>query len=230
MSSGPGESDLAQMRACPHCDALFRLPELGPRERADCARCGAVLVAPQAQAFTRTVALAATALILMAGAVFGPFLDLSTAGMESSASVLDAIEAFSDGIMFPLSLAVGALIVVIPALRLSLILYTLAPMLRGGAPLPRAGQAFRLADQLKPWSMAEIFLIGVAVALVKVAGLASVHPGVAFWALCGLVLVTVLQDNSMDKESVWHAIETRRGAPDGSLGRAVDQRLKGPAA
>ncbi|MEI4470348.1 paraquat-inducible protein A [Frigidibacter sp. MR17.24] len=223
------DSDLARLRACPHCDALYRLPELAPRERADCARCGATLIAPQVRAFSRSFALAITALILMAGAVFGPFLDLSTAGMQSRASVLDAIEAFSDGVMFPLSLAVGALIVVIPALRLALIAYTLGPMLRGGAPWPRAGQAFRLAEQLKPWSMAEIFLIGVAVALVKVAGLATVHPGIAFWALCLLVLVTVLQDTSMDKETVWHAIETRRGKPDGSFGAAERPTAATPA-
>lgn len=202
---------LTGLRCCPHCDTLYRLPPVTPDMRGSCPRCHAVLIAPRGSAFTRLLALALTALILMVGVVFWPFLDLSTQGMHSRASVLDAIEAFAAGRTLPLSVAVGALIVGVPALRLLLLVYVLAPLVRGNPPLRRAGPAFRLADGLRPWSMAEIFLIGVAVALVKVAGLASVHPGPAFWALCGLVVVTVLQDTLMDKETVWLAIE-RGGA------------------
>lgn len=207
--AAPSAGVLERLRACPHCDALYQIAEVAPRERALCTRCGAVLIAPRARAFSRIIALAVTALILMGAAIFLPFLDLSASGMHSRASVLDAVLAFSEGMMLPLSVAVGALIVVIPALRLSLIVYTLAPMMRGGPALPRAAQAFRLADALKPWAMAEIFLIGVAVALVKVAGIATVTPGPAFWAFCGLVVVTVLHDDVMDAESVWQAIERR---------------------
>ncbi|MBC7139978.1 MAG: paraquat-inducible protein A [Defluviimonas sp.] len=219
------EAELESLRACPHCDALYRIVPVAPRERAVCGRCGAVLIAPRARAFSRIIALAATALILMGAAVFLPFLDLSASGMHSRASVLDAVLAFSRGMMLPLSVAVGALIVVIPALRLALILYTLAPMLGGRPPLPRAPQAFRLAAALKPWSMAEIFLIGVAVALVKVAGLATVTPGPAFWAFCGLVVVTVLHDDVMDAETIWQAMEDRRDARRARRAAAAD----GPA-
>lgn len=223
---------LDRLRACPHCDALHVLPDLGPRERASCSRCHALLVAPRSRALSRIIALALTALILMAAAVMMPFLDLTEAGMHSRASVMDAVMAFSRGVMAPLSVAVGALIVVIPALRLALVLYVLAPMLGGGAPWPRAGQAFRLANALKPWSMAEIFMIGVAVALVKVAGLASVTPGPAFWAFCGLVLVTVLHDNVMDNESIWQAIETREKAArgEGEANGGADALRDPPAA
>lgn len=204
---------LAELRACPHCDALHRLPQVNLDERAVCSRCGSVLIAPRADAFTRIFALAATSLILITAAVFMPFLDLSASGLHHKASVLDAALAFTDGPMVPLSVAVAALIVVFPALRLLLILYTLAPFVAGRRALPRAAQAFRLSDRLKPWSMAEIFVIGVAVALVKVAGLASVTLGPAFWAFCALVLVTVLQDTFMDKEQIWQAISSSEPDP-----------------
>lgn len=204
------DATLARLRACPHCDALLVLPKVDLRAKAGCGRCGAVLMAPSADAFTRIIALALTSMILMAAAVFMPFLDLSAAGMHSRASVLDAALAFSDGMMRPLALAVMVLIVVFPATRLGLILYTLLPLVAGRAPFAHAAPAFRLAEWLKPWSMAEIFMIGVAVALVKVAGLAQVTPGPAFWAFGGLVFVNVLSDSFMDREMIWRAIETRR--------------------
>ena len=55
--------------------------------------------------------------------------------------------------------------------------------------------------------MAEIFIIGTAVALVKVAGLATVSLGPAFWAFCALIIVTALKNSFLSKWTIWQAIE-----------------------
>ncbi|WP_241557854.1 paraquat-inducible protein A [Falsirhodobacter deserti] len=200
------EVPLDRMRACPQCDALYHLQPVQPRERAACKRCGTVLIAPRAFAFTRIIALSVAALILLTIALFTPFLDLSAAGMHSNASIWDTAMAFSDGMMAPLSIAVVAFIIVIPALRLGLIVYTLVPLARGRPAGIHAAGAFRLAEALRPWSMAEIFVIGVAVALVKIAGMASVTPGIAFWSFCILVIMMIWQDSFVDREQVWSAL------------------------
>ena len=58
--------------------------------------------------------------------------------------------------------------------------------------------------------MAEIFIVGVAVALVKIAGMATVSVGPAFWALVALVLVTTIKDTFMCKLTIWKTLETQR--------------------
>ncbi|QUS35321.1 paraquat-inducible protein A [Falsirhodobacter algicola] len=203
---------LEQLRACPHCDALYRLTEVRPRERAQCRRCHSVLIAPRRGAFVRIIALALASAVLLVIALLTPFLDLSAAGMHSDASILDATMAFSEGVLAPLSLACAAFIIVIPAIRLALTLYTLVPLVRGRPAARHAADAFRLAERLRPWSMAEIFVIGVAVALVKVSGLASVTPGVAFWTFAILVIISLWQDSYMDREQIWSAIDRARSA------------------
>ena len=55
--------------------------------------------------------------------------------------------------------------------------------------------------------MAEIFIIGVAVALIKVAGIASITIGPAFWAFSALVIITVLKDQLICRFSIWQALE-----------------------
>lgn len=195
--------------ACPACDALHYVTEVPNNSRARCHRCREVLFAPKPSAMTRVVMLAATALILMITAVFFPFLDLSAGGFEQHSSVMDAILAFSDGLLLPLSFAVAALIVVLPALRLMAILYAIGPMMIGYAPARRATAAFRFAQMLRPWSMAEIFIVGVAVALVKVGGLATVAVGPAFWAFVALVIVTTLNDTLMCRLTIWKTLEDR---------------------
>lgn len=198
---------LDQLIACPRCDALHRIASIDDDTRAVCARCGTLLVAPRANAFARITGLAATSVILMVAAVYFPFLDLAVNGLHNRTSVLDAVLVFSSGTMVPLSLAVAAVIVLIPMLRLLAILYALWPLVHDRPAYRHARRAFRMSEALKPWSMAEIFILGVTVALVKVAGLATVTPGPAFWAFAALVIVTVLQDNFMCKHSIWNALD-----------------------
>ncbi|MDF3607291.1 paraquat-inducible protein A [Paracoccus sp. DMF-8] len=63
--------------------------------------------------------------------------------------------------------------------------------------------------------MAEIFIIGTSVALVKVAGLASVSFGPAFWAFCALILVNVASHAFTSVTTIWDAIEDGGGKTDG---------------
>lgn len=158
---------------------------------------------------SQIVMLAATSLVLMFLAVFFPFLEITAGGMTRRSSVLDAALAFSTGLTLPLTLAVAAFIVVVPTIRLTLIIYALAPMSLGWYAARHAVPAFRWAETLRPWAMAEIFVIGVSVALVKIAGLASVHLGIAFWAMLMLVLVNILNDTFMCRLTVWRTLEQR---------------------
>ena len=195
--------------ACPVCDALHNLPAGAVQGRARCSRCHAVLFSPRANAMTQVVMLACAALVLMVAAVFFPFLDLRAAGLEQKSSLFDAVTVFSDGLLLPLSFAVAAFIILLPALRLAATIYALGPMIIGHRPARHAIPAFRLAQALKPWSMAEIFIVGVAVALVKIAGMATISVGPAFWAFVGLVIVTALKDNIMCKLTIWQTLENR---------------------
>ncbi|RVT86620.1 paraquat-inducible protein A [Rhodobacteraceae bacterium CCMM004] len=201
-------ADLDALIACPQCDALHTAVEPAMGERATCNRCGTVLIAPRRGAFLRVIALAVAIVILMLGATFFPFLRVNVAGMKHASSVFDAALAFMDGgIMIGLSVAVAALIVLIPVLRAALVIYVLAPLTLGRPPLPGAVPAFRLSEDLRPWSMAEIFVIGVAVALVKVSDMARVDYGPAFWMFAALVVVSVLKDTMMCKWTIWRALD-----------------------
>lgn len=196
--------------ACPLCDTLHEEHEIAEGETARCARCHEVLESPRRSAMTRIIMLALSALVLMVAAMFFPFLELSVAGRVQRSSLLDTILAFSSGMTAPLTIAMASLIVILPSIRFLSLVYVLAPMAFGHRPARHAEFFFRLADHLRPWAMAEVFIVGVAVALVKVAGLAHLSIGPAFWAFVALVLVTVLKDNFMCRVTVWKTLESRR--------------------
>lgn len=200
-------ADLETLIACPHCDALYKATSPQPGERAVCSRCHTVLIAPRRGAGARVIALALASLIMVLGALFLPFLQIRVAGFSSDATVLDAALAFSGGPLVVLSLAVAALIIFLPLTRLILTLYVLVPVVLDRPPARHAMQAFRLSEALRPWSMAEIFVIGCAVALVKIADLARVDVGPAFWMFIVLVILVIIQDTLMCRWSVWKSLE-----------------------
>jgi len=90
--------------------------------------------------------------------------------------------------------------------------YTLLPLRLGRPPAPGAAHAFRIAAHLRPWSMAEVFLIGVVVALVKIVGMATVNLGPAFWAMAGLVVLVIYEGTALDEWSIWQTLEQSRAA------------------
>lgn len=200
-------SPYTDLIVCPHCDAAYSLKRPEPGERAVCQRCHTVLITPRRRAGMQIISLSLAIVILIVAATVMPFLTISAAGNGNAVSILDAALAFSDGLLVVLSLAVAALIIFIPLTRVLLSLYVLIPVVFDRPPAPHAKRAFRLAEKLRPWSMAEIFAIGCAVALVKVVDLAEVTFGPAFWMFAMLVLLVVAQDAFMCRWSVWNSLD-----------------------
>lgn len=200
-------SDFSDLIACTECDALYRVTNPQPGEQAVCARCHHVLIRPRRRAGMRIIMFSLTTLILVGGAVFFPFLRIDVQGLSHTASILDTAFAFSGSRLAILAIATAALILVIPATRMLLLLYVLVPVVFDREPYPHAKHAFRLSEQLKPWSMAEIFALGCAVSLVKVGDLAHISFGPAFWMFTVVVIVVVIQESFICSWSVWQSLE-----------------------
>lgn len=192
--------------ACPECDALYHVDVPKSGERAVCSRCHTVLISPRRGAGLKVIALSIASLILITTALTHPFISISRFGLSHGTTIIQAALAYS-GPYILVSLAVFSLIILIPLLRMLLILYVLIPLVRDKPPWRNAKAAFQMSETLKPWSMAEVFVIGCAVALVKIAGLAHVELGMAFWLFTVFCLLVVIQDTLMCRWSIWKALD-----------------------
>ncbi|MEM7721122.1 MAG: paraquat-inducible protein A [Pseudomonadota bacterium] len=191
---------------CPVCDAVHRISPMQSDQATECARCGSRITFGKTAAVARLVSLSATNVALLAMVLFLPFLELRAGQFDNQASVIDVVLGFSSGIMIPLALAVLAFILMLPLSRFLLLLYALGPIAVGRPNLPNATHALRWSFVLKPWAMAEIFMVGVAVALVKLADLATIAIGPAFWIFGIVVILNVYQDTLMCRHTLWTAL------------------------
>ncbi len=172
-----------------------------------CPRCGTVLQTGHRSALDSLIALSISMVVLMGVALSLPFLSLSGGGLSKDASVIDAAAAIADNRFWPFAVAVGALIFAVPVLRALALAYVLVPLRLGFGPPRQARWVFRMALELRPWSMAEIFLIGVAVALVKIADLATLSLGPAFWLFVVLSVMAIAEDMLICRRSIWRLLE-----------------------
>ena len=201
---------LEDLVACSHCDTLHVDAALVEGARAHCAQCGAMMQWERATAIASVLSLAIASFCLMLAAIGFPFLDIAVGGQSNDTTVISAVTAFSGAFSLPLAFAVAGFIIFVPLLRLTAIIMAVAPLVLNRTPRPVSRRAFALAEQLRPWSMAEIFILGTAVALVKVAGLATITFGPAFWAFTILVILTVFQDTLICRYSIWRMLDTSK--------------------
>lgn len=192
---------------CPKCDAAYSLQVPPAGQRAICDRCGQVLIDTRHKAGLQIIAVSVTVVILIIAAAIFPFLSIQAGGARNSVSILDSALAFSDGPLIALALLTAALILFVPLARMMLAIYVLTPIVLDRPPARGAALAFRWSEALRPWSMAEIFVIGCAVALVKITDLAQVELGPAFWMFAALVILVVAQDRIMCRWSVWNSLD-----------------------
>lgn len=203
-------ADAPELIACTVCDVLHEVPpELPHNGRIRCVRCGATLLRGPGRAIDRVLAGALGTVVLVLSALFFPFLQISASGFQSATTLIETAFAFERGFTAPLTLVLILLIIVLPLTRAFALTYALLPVRLGHRPRKGAKKAFRIASHLKPWSMAEVFTVGVVVALVKIGGLAKVGLGPAFWELIFIVLIVALEMASLSEKTIWRMIDQK---------------------
>jgi paraquat-inducible protein A len=191
--------------ACPHCDLLQRLPEVAPGASARCPRCDKELWRHREDSLNRTLALTLAALVLYVVANTVPMLGLTAAGHQAFTTVVGgAQQLWHDGQQIVALLVLFAA-VVSPGLQIGLML-AIVVAARCERPPAWVGTLLRHLPFARNWSMIEVMLLGVLVALTKIADYATVIPGVALFALFALVFLLAAMQSSFDPREVWNRV------------------------
>ena len=191
--------------SCEHCASIFRRHELQPGETATCARCGTTLWRYSGISLSGWLALTLAALIVFVVANAYPVVSMSVRGMTSDASLLDAVAmTWYQGYMAT-AVMTGLAGFALPLLQLCVLLWVLYPLAQRREPRGLR-LAMRILGALRPWCMVPVFLLGVVVSVVKLAGMAAVSPAPGLYGFAALtVLLTIL--SRLSPHAVWRYAE-----------------------
>jgi paraquat-inducible protein A len=206
---------------CHECGLRCRIGALPSGVTASCTRCGATLLKIVPDSLDRSLALTVTGLVLIVFANTLPFMSLSIQGRVQEADLVTGCLALLEQGLWSLAAFVAFTTIVAPSIKLAATLYVLLG-LKLPRPLPGLPLVFRWLEKLHPWSMIEVYLLGVFVAYVKLVDLATIEIGPAFWSLVALMVLMIGIDLCLNSELVWREME-RRG-----LVRLPDAAGEGP--
>ena len=192
--------------ACHGCDLLHRVQPLPEKSKARCSRCGSLLYVHFRETIDHTLAFSITGLVLLVIANIYPFLSLESQGTILETTLITGTIILSQQSMAGLAILVLLTSMLIPCLLLGALVYVLWPMKRGRR-LPASRRIFRLALILRPWSMTEVFLLGILVSVVKLAEMATIVPGTALFSFLALVFVLAAVNTFLDPRAIWDKMD-----------------------
>lgn len=195
--------------ACHACDLLHRVRPLPERSAARCSRCGTLLYSHTLHSVERTLACALTGLVMIGIANIYPFLSLQSQGTILETNLITGAMILSEQSMAGLALLVLLTSMLVPFMLLVALVYVLWPLKRGHR-LPASRRMFRLALALRPWSMTEVFLLGILVSVIKLAKLATIIPGTALFAFLALVFALAAVNTFVNPHTIWEELDRCR--------------------
>ncbi len=187
---------------CHECDLLQRIPDLPVGGSALCPRCGCQLHRRRPDSLEPALALTVAGVVLFIVANAFPFLSFEMQGLSTQTTLATGVLDLYAAGRWELAVVVGFTSIVAPGLQLALLLAVLVPLRFGRLPPWLAG-LFRYARTLAPWGMMDVFMLGILVAVVKLADMATLVPGTALFAFVVLIFVLAAAQAALDPDSIW---------------------------
>ena len=193
--------------SCHTCHLLCR--SVGPDAIMTCPRCGTRLHRRKPNSIKRTWALVVAAFIFYVPANVLPITTVTSLGNAQSDTIMSGVIYFIKTGMWPIALVIFVASIFVPLLKLIILTFLLITVQRKSSWRQKdRTRLYRITEVVGRWSMVDIFVVTILVALVKLGALASIQaqPGAVFF--CAVVIITLFAAMSFDPRLIWDTEES----------------------
>lgn len=199
----------ASQISCHSCHLLCRINFSQIGESLVCPRCGSTLHQRKPNSLKRTWALVLAAVIFYIPANLLPVTVVISFGKAQADTIMSGVIYFISTGMWPIALVIFVASILVPMLKLSILTFLLISVQRKSAWRPKdRTRLYRITEAIGRWSMVDIYVVTILVALVNLGNLATIKagPGAGFFA--AVVVITIFAAMSFDPRLIWDAKET----------------------
>jgi paraquat-inducible protein A len=184
--------------------------KLAPATLHHCPRCGSAMHLRKSASIQRTLALLFTACLLYIPANLYPIMYTEQLGSTEASTILGGVVLLIDLGSVPVALVIFVFSVMVPSGKIMAIFYLVWTVERHSVLGPRQRSAmYRITEFIGKWSMVDVFVVSILVALVHLGGLLVIRPGVAALSFAGVVIITMLAAECFDSRLIWDNIDER---------------------
>jgi len=199
MNGFPAGTAAAEGLAC--CHVCFKV---APEALHRCPRCGAPLHLRKPDSLQRTVALIVTASLLYIPANLLPIMTTAQLGSSIDSTIIGGVILLAHHGDYPIAAVIFIASVLVPLSKLfalSWLCWSVAR--RQPSSHHERAQLYRATELVGKWSMTDVFVVAILVALIQLGGILLITPGAAALAFGGVVIVTMLAAHSFDPRLIW---------------------------
>jgi paraquat-inducible protein A len=198
----------ASLLSCGVCHLLMRKPPGAAAPAGNCPRCGAALHSRKPNSIARTWALVIAALIFYVPANVLPITKVTSLGATQSDTIMSGVIYFIRSGMWPIALVIFVASIFVPLVKLLILTFLLISVQRRSRWRPKdRTRLYRITEAIGRWSMVDIFVVTILVALVHLGALANIEAqaGAVFFA--AVVVITIFAAMSFDPRLIWDVKE-----------------------
>ena len=196
------EDALDNLIICHQCFTLHEEVPIRDGTKACCTECGGILYRYDTKLIDHGLALSITGIIFFILANSFPLVQIEILGNEQFITIPKTILGLFESGFYIVGLICAFLIFIFPLMifGINMLLFTLLKFEKGEK---LTKELLVLLAHITPWSMTDIFLVSIMVALVKLIGYAQIHMGVAFWALLVFVMIDLYIVKRIHLSEIW---------------------------
>lgn len=169
-----------------------------------CPRCGTALHLRKRDSINRTLALLLTACVLYVPANVYPIMITDQLSSSLESTILGGVVLLIQMDSIPVAAIIFIASVMVPIGKLLALFYLCWTVKRGSSVSPRQRSvAYRVTELIGKWSMIDVFVVSILVALVHIGKVLVIRPGIASIAFATLVIVTMIAAEGFDPRLIW---------------------------
>lgn len=191
------------------CHSCGRLTPVSPDPIQRCHRCGERLHQRHPNSLNRTWALLIAAMVFYVPANLLPITLTTALGNTQADTIMQGVIYFFGSGEWPIGLVIFTASIMVPTLKIISMIYLLlsAQRRRNGRCVNRT-RLYRVVELVGRWSMIDVFVVTIMVALVQLGSVANVQAGPGAPYFCAVVIITMLAAASFDPRLIWDGLKT----------------------
>ncbi|ABM27282.1 paraquat-inducible protein A [Nitratidesulfovibrio vulgaris] len=207
MKSLPTSAKSLGLLQCHDCHLLIRSEDI-PAHHAHCPRCGAPLHFRKPDSIARTWALLLAASIMYIPANLLPMTVTTAVGAVQTDTIMSGVIYFIHSGSWEIAAVIFIASIFVPLVKLAILVFLLVSVQRRSKWRPRDRTVlYRITELVGRWSMVDVYVVTILVALVKLGAVASIEAGPAAVYFASVVVLTMLAAESFDPRIIWDVIE-----------------------
>ena len=193
--------------ACGYCHLLIKRPE-GQAKNWHCPRCGGEVRQRKTNSVARTWSLLIAAMVFYVPANVLPMTITSALGNVQADTIMSGVIYFIHSGSWEVALVIFTASIFVPFMKFLILIYLLLSIHFRSLARPRERTVlYRITEAVGRWSMVDVYVVTILVALVKLGVLVDIEAGPAAIYFALVVVLTMLAAESFDPRLIWDIVE-----------------------